>query len=204
MTLMRETNHSQDPNGDLDRVLDAALTKYADASPRAGLEERILANLRTGQPREAASSWWHWGLAAGVAAVAILALAVSLRFGKAAHPVIANHAAVSTPDSSHLPLPSETQVASREKAGQVRRVRRTVRLRAQPRNLIADGPKLDQFPSPQPLSEEELALVRYVRSFPKEATLIAEAQKEFDVEAKKQMSDDTLQNQPSDSSQQER
>jgi len=175
---MRETNHSQDPNGGLDRLLDASLAKYADASPRAGLEERILANLQSEQSSESTHSLWQWGLVAALAAVALLAVAVSLRFGKAAHPVIANHAAVSTPDSTKSPLP-EPQPESHETTAPVRRVHRTVRRPAQPRNLIADGPKLDQFPSPQPLSEQEKAALEYVERYPEQASLMAQAQTAF-------------------------
>jgi len=201
---MRETNHSQDPSSDLDRLLDAALAKYADATPREGLEERILANLGTEHVREAANSWWKLSLVAAVAAVAVLAIVVSLRFGKTAHPVIANHVPVSMSASSHSPLPAETQAASHETTVHLGAVRRAARHLAPPAAVVADGPKLDQFPSPQPLSEEELALVRYARSFPKDATMIAQAQKEFDLEAERQMNDSTLQNQPSSSVQQER
>src|SRR5205085_6200707 len=70
--------------------------------------------------------------------------------------------------------------------------------------LAAAEPKLDRFPSPQPLSEEELALVRYVQSFPQEATLIAQAQEEFELETQKEMNDAGSQNQPSGSVQSER
>lgn len=203
MMLMRETNHSQDPSSDLDRLLDTALAKYADATAREGMEDRILANLRAGQV-ESTRSWWHWGLAAAaVAAVALLASAVSLRSGKT-HPVIANHPAVLTPDASHPQFIPERQAESRETTGHVRAVRRTARHLAHPRAAVADNPKLDQFPSPQPLSDEELALVRYARSFPKDATMIAQAQEEFDLEAQRQMNDGALQTQSSDSVQQER
>jgi hypothetical protein len=51
------------------------------------------------------------------------------------------------------------------------------------------GPKLDQFPSPQPLSAEEIALARYVKNFPKEAQLVADAQEEFELETRKIMND---------------
>ena len=42
------TNHEghRRESDDLDRALDAALAKYTSVEPRAGLDERILANLR--------------------------------------------------------------------------------------------------------------------------------------------------------------
>jgi hypothetical protein len=83
-------------------------------------------------------------------------------------------------------------------------VRRTPKHRSTPPALVAAEPKLDQFPSPQPLSEEEQALVHYVQSFPKEATLIAKTQEEFELQTQKEMTDAGSQNQPSSSIQQER
>ncbi len=51
--------------------------------------------------------------------------------------------------------------------------------------IPAAGPKLDQFPSPQPLSEQELALANYATTFPEEAVLIATAQEEFEKETQR-------------------
>jgi hypothetical protein len=45
-----------------------------------------------------------------------------------------------------------------------------------PQAVLANGPRLDQFPSPRPLSDEEKLLVRYVRDFPQDAIMIAQAQ----------------------------
>jgi hypothetical protein len=70
--------------------------------------------------------------------------------------------------------------------------------------LAAAEPKLERFPSPQPLTQEELALVRYVQSFPQEATLIAQAQEEFELETQKLMNEAGAQHQPYGSNQQER
>lgn len=202
---MRETNHQHEISGEgLDRLLDAALAKYADANPRTGLEERILASLQSEQANEATASWWKWGLVAALAAVAVLAIAVSLRFGKAGHPVIANHPTLSMPDSLRVPVIPDVQPRDRESTAHIRQVRRSVRHLPAPATVVTDGPKLDQFPSPQPLSEEERALVQYVRSFPKDAKVIAQAQEEFDLEAQRQMNDGALQSPASDSIQQER
>jgi hypothetical protein len=69
---------------------------------------------------------------------------------------------------------------------------------------VAAYPKLDQFPSPQPLSEQELALARYVHDFPREATLIALAQAEHEKEIQQEMEDASSQTNNHDSEQQER
>jgi hypothetical protein len=47
-----------------------------------------------------------------------------------------------------------------------------------PATVVAPAPKLDQFPSPQPLSEQEKILARYVANYPKHAALIAQARTE--------------------------
>jgi hypothetical protein len=39
-------------------------------------------------------------------------------------------------------------------------------------------PKLDQFPSPQPLSEQEKILAAYVAKYPEDALLLAQARAE--------------------------
>ena len=41
--------------------------------------------------------------------------------------------------------------------------------------VAAGSPKLDQFPSPQPLSEQEKILTNYVAQYPEHAVLIARA-----------------------------
>ena len=73
-----------------------------------------------------------------------------------------------------------------------------------PASTAAAHPKLDQFPSPQPLSAEEIALVQYVENFPKEARLVAQAQQEFALETQKIMNDTGLETRPSGPIQQER
>jgi hypothetical protein len=45
-------------------------------------------------------------------------------------------------------------------------------------NIGVNSPKLDQFPSPQPLSEQEEILANYVGKYPEHAILIARARNE--------------------------
>jgi len=65
--------------------------------------------------------------------------------------------------------------------------RRPAQRRARATTAVAVYPKLDQFPSPQPLSVEEIALTEYVKNFPKEAQLVAQAEEEFEFETEKEM-----------------
>ena len=48
--------------------------------------------------------------------------------------------------------------------------------------VVATAPKLDVFPSPHPLSDQELALARYVRNFPADAKVVAESQADSEKE----------------------
>src|SRR5215470_17593335 len=77
----------------LDRMLDAALAKYAAVEPRPGLEERIFANLRTGPARPASRAWWPWSFA-GAALAIIVALALAWRSSRPSHPLIVQHSPI--------------------------------------------------------------------------------------------------------------
>ena len=174
-------------NDDLDRALDAALAKYSAVEPRAGLEDRVLANLRTEQSRETTHNWWRWTLAAVLATAVVVAVAMGWRSSRPIQPVIANHPPTET---QNPPEPERQAVNHGENAvpsPHHRTVRRTIT--HQSNAVAAANPKLDQFPSPQPLSEQERALARYVRDFPQEAELIARMQEESEREIQQRMTE---------------
>jgi len=160
---------------ELDHVLDAVLAKYAAIEPRAGLEERILAGLRT-QPQPAVRVWWRWGLAGGAVAVVVIALGLAWRLQTTNSRPITKSPQVVVPNTST----EEPKIAHHD--GNIvglpikPLVRRTVAHRSNAIEVMAATPKLDVFPSPQPPSDEELALARYVRDFPADAKVVAEAQ----------------------------
>ena len=199
-------NHDdiRDERDDLDRVLDAALAKYASVEPRTGMEERILANLRAERSRVADRAWWRWGMAVAVTVVVVVAMTLAWRTGRPPHPVITNHPPVVKPSPQKL----DTQVASRDQniapPHRHEPARKRVTSASRPEPVVAATPKLDQFPSPQPLSNEELALARYVKDFPQEALLIARAQQEYEIEIQKKMAETRAETEPSGSDQQER
>jgi hypothetical protein len=185
----------------LEDQLASALEKYSAVEPRPGLEERILVNLRSQQAASAHGAWWRW---TGALAAALLVTALVLWRVERQHP----QPIARRPTDSPEQMPSRTVANPRpaieaEPVAPVT-VRRTRKHTSAQPALAAVEPKLDRFPSPQPLSEEELALVRYVQSFPKEATLIAQSQEEFAIETQKEMSDAGSRDQPSGSMQQER
>ena len=77
--------------GELDSALDAALAKYAAVEPRAGLEDRVLANLRIEQARMPVRAWWRWSVAGALAAVVFVALALAWRPFKPSPASVENH-----------------------------------------------------------------------------------------------------------------
>jgi len=183
----------------LDDQLDAVLAKYAAVEPRTGLDERILANLKSRERASAPVAWSRW---AGVLAAALL-VAISLLWVEKQSPQqLLPHPTALPEQAPHQPIAQSAPPHSTRRVKPVKVRAAGKRSFTQP--LAAAELKLDRFPSPQPLSEEELALVRYVQSFPKEATLIAQAQEEFELETQKLMNEAGAQHQPYGSNQQEK
>jgi hypothetical protein len=170
-------NNGQGEDEALDRALDAALAKYSAVEPRTGLEQRILASLRSERDRVPVSSRWQWS-AVGVLALVVIIAALAWKSNRPTKSVAQQHA----------PAPIErvasTSADSSRSAGLLP-TRRAVQTNAQREHsalMASKGPKLTQFPSPEPLTQEELALVRYAKQFPEDAVVIASAQEEFEKE----------------------
>jgi len=157
----------------VDRELDAALAKYAAVVPRAGLEERVLANLRAQPAGAPGHGWWRWSLAAALAVLLVAALVVGWSSGKSSPPLIVNHLSTLAPGAKD----PRTKVATNGRAKQIRppvqSKQGTTNRSPQPTAVATVNPKLDQFPSPQPLSEQEQILATYVAQFHKQAVMIA-------------------------------
>jgi len=162
----------------LDEWLEIALPQYGRAEPRVGLENRVLANLAV--QRASASAvrrwWWILGTAAASAAVAIV---LWLGSGpkdpsKSAANFTTNAASTGQPKAAAT---ARSTVRQKHLGAPVRRT-------SQRTNTVelARSPKLSQFPSPQPLSDQERLLARYVRDFPQEAAIVAQAQTRAEAE----------------------
>src|SRR5215471_4688057 len=161
-----ESWRSQD---ELESTLDAALTKYAAAEPRVGLEERILANLRTVETRAGDRVWWNWRIATALAFVLIVAAALAWRWGIRL-PIVKQPPTSTSPVSTEATHHEKSPGTSSEKA-----MRRKVRHLIEHEVVVAAKPKLDVFPPPLPLSEQEKILAIYVAQYPEHAALVAEA-----------------------------
>ena len=160
------------PEDALDRILDSALAKYAAIEPRSGLEERILANLSSAEATTPHRVWWRWGLAFAAITVAVTFVAVIWKTSVPSPPVIVNR----RPVPVQLPARSASESANRNGSSHQRsgtaRIRTTA-TRPSNRESVEPVPKLDQFPSPQPLTEQEKILESYVDQFHEQAVLVA-------------------------------
>jgi hypothetical protein len=169
-----ERQLKQVTNDALERDFDAALAKYANVEPRFGLEERLLANLRAERERAAVRVWWRWpAAAAATVVVLILALFLSWRTG---HPQ-------SGKTSAHNPSEGAKErpiakVAQKPHFASEGASARSANRPRHPAAVATSEPRLEQFPSPRPLSEQEEILARYVATYPEHATLVAAARTE--------------------------
>lgn len=161
---------------DLDHILDAALAKYASAEPRPGLEDRILVNLHSVSIPAAQPVWWRWGLRAALVAL-LLALVIGLRSTKP-NAEVARH---------QTPVQAGSREADLHKFGPDVDLHEhhapidisegpAITIRRKP--TAPKNPKLDQFPSPHPLSEQEQMLALYVAQFNDEAVIVARVRSE--------------------------
>lgn len=168
---MKHNNETRKTSDDLDRILDAELAKYASIEPRAGLEERILANLRTADRSSGTHLWWNWRIAAVLAVVLVIAASLAWRWTKASVPPIVVHR------QEVKEAPIAPRLANRETnpALQTKGPRRRTVKTPQQTEIVVAGPKLDVFPSPLPLSEQEKILASYIAEDPEHAALVAEA-----------------------------
>jgi hypothetical protein len=180
-----EQNFEPGRPDDLDRSIDAALAKYSKITPRPGLEERILANLHAEQNKAPSRTWLYWSIATALTAIVLVSIALMLRSQKSSS-VITQRGPANVEPTQPQKTPVHNEIVAIARPVHTP-IRRTVAHAEKP--LAAAGPKLDQFPSPQPLSAEEIALARYVKNFPKEAQLVADAQEEFELETRKIMND---------------
>lgn len=148
-------------------LLDAALSRYAASEPRAGLEERLLAELHA---RPAPPPVWAWGWQpAAVAAVVVALVAGIFYFTRqpAPEPVPVARAPAApavvplAPESGApvAPIPEGSPAAKRTTVARVERA--------------AVTPRREQFPSAAPLSEQELLLLRYAQQAPPEQLVAA-------------------------------
>jgi hypothetical protein len=149
---------NKDLNQFIDDLLDAGLARYSNVTPRPGLEGRMLANVRAERER---NSWFLWaGMLAAGAVAAIIVVGVfdlARSIGRPASPLAATTRQSAPQVVASLPAvePALPPPPSRQAAKE--RVPRIVAETARQET------RLDVFPSPQPMTEQEKLLLEYVR-----------------------------------------
>jgi len=156
---------SKDKEPLIDEWLDNALRQRGAVGPRPGLENRILAAVTAERDRVPAHNWSWRPVWVTFAAILLVAMVASLR--KTATKIGPTSAAsnVAAPVVSKSPQHGATSTTVRRKS------------HASGARAVS-VPRLEKFPSPQPLSEQEQILARYIQQFPREAVLVAQAQTE--------------------------
>lgn len=162
---------------DLDLLLDAAIGTYADDSTPSGLEARVVARI-AGAGGSARQVWWSrrrwfpWGLAVQAAACILIFLtALWWRAVKAPKSDATRNAipTYSTDQPSRVTAQSKPLAASNS-TDTHRDLARAPSLQPHRHNVAKSIPlpKLDVFPTPEPLSPEEQALVAFATHVPPE------------------------------------
>lgn len=155
----------------VDELLEASLARYARVEPRPGLAERVLENLRA-QPLPA--PWLRWSRLLAATAVAVLTLTATVYFVQRWPRSVPAPAtiAVSAPPAV-VPAPSTPVETPRPAAAA------TARVAAPALDRVARAtPRRERFPSPTPLSAQELLLLRFVEAAPAEALLASQETRE--------------------------
>src|SRR5713226_790174 len=153
----------------LEQWLERKLRKYGTAEPRSGLESRVLANLAVKAKRSGVRSAWPWLLAGASAAALFISIWLgvvhlgSRKSQNITNPVI-SRAQGHHPSQTAPSTPTERQVTRRQPIKRAHAIAVAE---------LASEPRLNQFPSPRPLSEQELLFANYAERFPQEAVLIA-------------------------------
>jgi hypothetical protein len=156
----------------LEERLDAALKQYSDIEPRSGLEGRILARVQAERNSLVFRPWRRWPASVATLFVVVTGL-VFLIMWKPTRPVpgVTRSAAVSEARSQPPNVVSQPRTSVRSPLTRKVRQKRIAPAFAEPR--------LDQFPSPMPLGEQEEMLARYVQERPHEAMMVARARAEL-------------------------
>jgi hypothetical protein len=166
---------------DLDQLLDAALESYATPAEAEDSHTLAIGVIASVRHAESQRRQWRWGFAVGLPALAALLIAAVLFTGSPHTPTAPvarkSPAVVTLPDAINpavARIPVLPQVSlHKELRKEVARLTRTPQTVPVQRNL----PKLEQFPSPQPLSPQEALLEKFARSSaPAEKAAIVKAQ----------------------------
>jgi len=155
-----------------DRWLDIALKQYTAVEPPSGCEARILENLaRASRPRRfflLQPVRFAWTAVAAALVLGAVFVGTSLH-----GPTQTHSAQIASLSPTKLP-PVAVQPAAPSRIPALEIFTGPIRHRTQQSKAARPAPpRRELFPSPAPLSEDELLLLAYLRSTPKEEILFA-------------------------------
>jgi hypothetical protein len=168
-------NPNINKDGEIDQWLDSALRQYAKAEPRAGLEARVLANLRAERSRATSRRcWWAIGTAAALTTMVVTVWVWEngreVESRSAAGITTTTHREESLESIEPAPIPGIAHPAGSTPARQVA-TRRPPPSQPIREMAVATRPKLEQFPSRRNLSKEESLLVLHLNKQSNEEAL---------------------------------
>ena len=161
-----DTENRSDQQKNFDHWLDSALQARANAEPRMGLEERVLAQLASESQRR----FVFWPVMAAIAAVIAIAVAIALLYPNQRERALAHAttepANVSAVKSAPVQASSMTKTPAVSKAGNSQSIRGEhasccdfAHVSAV-RNAEVHLPKLGSFPAPRPETQQERLLAQ--------------------------------------------
>jgi hypothetical protein len=152
-----------DDRDELDRILDSALTTYADPGADSGLDSRILGRIALQAAPTPRRRWLPWAIALPVAG-SLLFFAMLFRPGANHTPSSSTQQAQVTPQPPAAPAQAAHQQAPR--AASIGRAAAPLH-KSHPRRIAVAArltrlPKLDVFPTPQPITPQVQNLAQSV------------------------------------------
>ena len=182
----------EDREHEIDRWLDDAVAQYAKAEPRPGLEGRILARVAEARRESSQKLRWWGALALSAAAILVAALVWHAQTEPTQVPD-SGVARVTAPTATKEHDASGQQLGSSAKQAASEKPPSTIAQSRLPRGVHAvvveniAWPKLERFPTPQPLSDQEQMLARYVEEYSGKAALMARVQTEMHLQDESEM-----------------
>ena len=147
--------HDNKPDQFVNELLDASLKRYYSEEPRAGLELRLLAGVRSRQGQVRRRRWvWALAVSAGMLAAVVLVLHSAHAPGRL-HVISA-----SVPGQPAKPLAKPGSADSGLRSPRLVQVHAEKPRTAKPAVRATERP--EQFPTPMPLTEQEKLLLAYV------------------------------------------
>jgi hypothetical protein len=168
---------------EIDQMLRSALSTYGDPGLESGIEGRVLARIAAEKAPVPRRRWLPWGIALPVAAALILLLVLS---GSRPTHSPAGNAKVAYPPNQSVTSSARLEAGSTPGTTRTEHgiTRRTVAGAGHHPAAATNAPlpKLDVFPSPQPLTPEEQALVAFAARAPEPVRqALIDAQKQADA-----------------------